>query len=198
MKVIPLNHSLPMTAFCFVLAGFSFLATLSSTSKSPRRTIAAFWLACLIILISLVLLIAYLLGTPLLYGGVFIPPALSTSLAFMAVGTALLVFAGHQNTSEILRSGQVDFLDFHRDVPDRPIHLAVLVPILGGQDGSRAIGLLVLRIDPEKYLYPLINRWPTPSQTAETLIIRRDGNDALFLNELRFQKKHGAKSAKFT
>src|SRR4030067_2218657 len=34
-----------------------------------------------------------------------------------------------------------------------------------------------------------MNRWPPPSKTAETLIIRRDGNDALFLNELRFRKK---------
>ena len=93
-----------------------------------------------------------------------------------------------QQAPEILRSGKVVFLDFHRDVPDGPIHLAVLVPILDGQDTSRAIALLVLRIDPEKYLYPFINRWPTPSRTAETLLVRRDGNYALFLNELRFKK----------
>lgn len=93
-----------------------------------------------------------------------------------------------QHFSKILRSGQVTFLDFHRDAPDRPIYLATLVPILDSQDGSRAIGLLVLRIDPQKYLYPFITRWPTPSRTAESLLIRRDGNNALFLNELRFKK----------
>lgn len=43
-------------------------------------------------------------------------------------------------------------------------------------------------IDPENYLYPSIERWPTLSRTAETLLVRRDGNDVLFLNELRFQK----------
>jgi len=43
--------------------------------------------------------------------------------------------------------------------------------------------------DPETYLYPLLNLWPTPSRTAETLLVRRDGNYALFLNELKFQKK---------
>jgi PAS domain S-box-containing protein len=46
----------------------------------------------------------------------------------------------------------------------------------------------VLRIDPQKYLYPFIISWPTLSRTAETLLVRREGNDALFLNELRFQK----------
>ncbi len=47
---------------------------------------------------------------------------------------------------------------------------------------------VALRIDPENYLYPFINRWPTSARTAETLIVRRDGNAALFLNELKFQK----------
>ena len=43
------------------------------------------------------------------------------------------------------------------------------------------------RSTPRSYLYPYISEWPAPSRTAETLIIRREGNDALFLNNLRFQ-----------
>ncbi len=93
-----------------------------------------------------------------------------------------------QDVPKILHSGRIAFLDFHRDAPDRPIHLAVLVPIRDEQEGIRPLGVLVLRIDPQTYLYPLINRWPTPTRTAETLIVRREGNNALYLNELRFQK----------
>ncbi len=48
--------------------------------------------------------------------------------------------------------------------------------------------MLALRISPQEYLYPLIKEWPTPSRTSETLIIRKDGNDALFLNDLKFHK----------
>jgi len=81
----------------------------------------------------------------------------------------------------------VTLLDFHRDAPGQPIYLEVLVPILDELDANRLLGTLVLRIDPEPYLYPFIRRWPTLSRTAETLLVRRDGNDALFLNELRFQ-----------
>jgi len=92
-----------------------------------------------------------------------------------------------QRASEVLRSGQVAFEDFYRDEHNQRIYLSVLIPVLDGEDGSRPIGILAFRIDPEQYLYPLINRWPTPSPTAETLIVRREGNDALFLNELRFQ-----------
>jgi PAS domain S-box-containing protein len=93
-----------------------------------------------------------------------------------------------KDAPEIIRSGRVSFLDFHRDAPDQPVRLAILVPILGGGADRRGLGILVLRIDPRTYLYPLISRWPTPSRTAETLLVRREGNDALYLNELKFEK----------
>jgi PAS domain S-box-containing protein len=93
-----------------------------------------------------------------------------------------------QDASETLRLGRVNFLDFHRHAPDQPIRLTVMVPILDDRDGSRPLGVLALRIDPEASLYPYLSRWPTPSRTAETLIVRRDGNDVLFLNNLRFRK----------
>jgi PAS domain S-box-containing protein len=79
-------------------------------------------------------------------------------------------------------------VDFYRGDVDQAIHLAILVPIRSGQPGGQVLGVVALRIDPAVYLYPFISRWPTPSTTAETLLIRRDGDDALFLNELLFQK----------
>ncbi|MGB7749689.1 MAG: PAS domain S-box protein [Verrucomicrobiia bacterium] len=87
---------------------------------------------------------------------------------------------------EVLRSGQVTFHDFHRNEHDQQIYLTLLVPIFDGTDPSQALGVLALRINPQTYLYPFLKRWPTPSRTAETLLVRRDGNDAIFLNELKF------------
>ena len=92
-----------------------------------------------------------------------------------------------RRASEILRSGLVTFQDFYRDEHNQRIYLAVLVPIFDEPADRRLLGVLVLRIDPTVYLYPFISRWPIPSRTAETLLIRRDGNDALFLNDVRFQ-----------
>lgn len=91
-----------------------------------------------------------------------------------------------RRVSEILRSRQVVLEDFYRNEHDGQIYLSVLVPILGPQANDRVIAVLVLRIDPHQYLYPLLQRWPTPSASAETLLVRRDGDDVLFLNELRF------------
>jgi PAS domain S-box-containing protein len=98
-----------------------------------------------------------------------------------------------QRTSEILRSGEIAFEDFYWNEQNQRTYLKVLVPILDDRDGGRPLGVLVLRIDPATYLYPLISRWPTPSPTAETLLVRREGDDALFLNELRFQKNTALK-----
>ncbi|MBI5506496.1 MAG: GAF domain-containing protein, partial [Deltaproteobacteria bacterium] len=93
-----------------------------------------------------------------------------------------------RRAGEVLGSGEVVLEDFHRNENDQRVYLTVLVPIIGGRDGARALGVLALRIDPETYLYPFISRWPTFSETAETLLVRREGNHAVFLNELRFGK----------
>src|ERR1035437_4705070 len=92
-----------------------------------------------------------------------------------------------RDAAAVLGSGQIFFHDLHCG-PDGPIHMEVMVPIFDEQDGRRPLGMLTLHIDPATYLYPFLKRWPVPSRTAETLLIRREGNAAVFLNELRFRK----------
>jgi PAS domain S-box-containing protein len=330
----PIGHMSPATALGFLVASLSLLASLPPFSNRTWRAIMAWGFACLLLVASSVLLLAYLYGTPLLYGGSLIPPAASTTLAFAALGIALAALAGPQawprgesaraatrpasvlfttalvllaagvitagylyfrsyearyrvemerqlsavaelkvsdlaqyrkerlgdgsilfqnaafavlvqravgnpadrearaqlrvwlgkfqahyqydriylldvqgavrmsvpesagpiasvvarRAAEALRSGEMFLQDFYRDEHDQRIYLTVLVPVLGGPDSGQALGVLALRIDPEAYLYPVVRRWPIASQTAEALLIRRDGNDALFLNELKFRK----------
>ncbi|MDO8673382.1 MAG: response regulator [Dehalococcoidia bacterium] len=50
------------------------------------------------------------------------------------------------------------------------------------------VGAVILEIDARQFLYPLIESWSTSSRTAETLLVRRDGDSAVFLNDLRNQK----------
>ncbi len=331
----PVGHMSPVTAFSFLLAGLSFVALLSSAPVRPWGITLAGGLSFAIILISLVLLNGYSLGMPFFYGTEVIPPALSTSLAFLTLGVAQLLSVvqlsrpdekpsdaktarvlylfvmififlatgiitigslysrsyeekhraeverqlsaiadlkvaeleqwrkerlsdaavfyqnsyfsgmvlryfeapGDSDARERLQtwlrkireahryvrvclhdvegrirladednpepeaerfsprdieargSGRIIFEDFYRDEYTGHVYLDILAPIIpeGGHAG-RVIGILALHIDPEEYLYPLIKRWPTPSPTAETLIVRREGNDVLFLNELRFNK----------
>ena len=64
----------------------------------------------------------------------------------------------------------------------------VIAPMFArGPQGDQYIGAVVLSIDPAQYLYPMLQSWPAPSRSAETLLVRREGNTALFLNDRRFQ-----------
>jgi PAS domain S-box-containing protein len=327
------GHMSPVTAVCFLLSSLSYLLSLPLSRGRRSLFNLSWWLACCLIGTGSILALAYLYGLPMLYGSVFIPPAALTSMAFIALGTALLALAAPQawpsrpdvgsatrasyafilvfvllasgivtagylyyrnyekrhrvevehqlsaiadlkadelvhwrkerlgdaallyqndnfsirvknyfqkpkdedtvkklltwllhiremykydrvflidaggrvrlsvpeaprpvtqrlilRAAEVLRTKQVTFEDFYRNEIDGRVYLAVLIPILDGQNNGRAVGTLVLRIEPEQYLYPFLNRWPIPSKTAETLLVRREGNEVLFLNELRFQK----------
>jgi len=79
--------------------------------------------------------------------------------------------------------------DFHYPPDSDSPHLDVIAPLFPwGQDSPQAIGAVVFCIDPSQYLYPLLQSSPMPSETAETLLVERDGDQVLFLNELRHQK----------
>ena len=88
-----------------------------------------------------------------------------------------------QLVSQTISGQHMVFGDFFRCAVCNQVHLDVAAPILDADNRSAAV--LILRTDPEQYLYPLIQSWPTPSRSAETLLIRRDGDDALFLNKPR-------------
>ena len=89
---------------------------------------------------------------------------------------------------EVLASSRPVLVDFFRAEEDGRIYLDLMAAVPDPAGRGPALGAVLLRIDPETYLYPFLKRWPTSSRTAETLLVRRDGNDALFLNELKFQK----------
>lgn len=328
----PIGHMSPLTAFCFVLAGSALLTGLQAGPRHRWPAAAAFCCGGLVSLISFALLLAYLLGAPLLYGSGIIPPALSTSLAFLLLGISLQIVAGpsawphdrlasladtrtpyvfalifillgagiitasflsfrkHEkeyrlgveqqlsaiaelkamriadwlsgqqrqaeelaaNPGFVLRlqrwleqgtesereivlsrltallsihgyeeatlldsgdrvlfnqggqtlpeelphgmlararaDGRVMRCDLHRDSAGK-VRLTWVIPITTPPaEGGRLLATVLFASDPEQFLFPFVRSWPTPSRTAETLLVRREGNQALFLNPLRFQE----------
>ncbi|MFY9328924.1 MAG: PAS domain S-box protein [Georgfuchsia sp.] len=328
----PLGHMSPVTALCFLLTGLSLAAVLRSYPDRAEWTMAGFWLAAVLTLACTVFLLAYLIGKPLLYGGKFIPPALTTIIVLTALGAALLAIAKPRawaasrqidaetrsashfymlifllmalglfkvgsiyyendvnqqrasierelsavadlkveqlvkwrgerlgdaallygnpafaalvqralgsphdaqsrdqldiwlyqiresfgyaeihlidaqgiarfsvpdispNARELdtarhaLRSNKVSLDDFHVDQAGEAPHLTLLVPIFEPVAGGRPLGVVMLEVDPGRNLYPLIELWPTQSPSAETLLVRRDGDNVQYLNQLRYRK----------
>lgn len=331
----PIGHMSPITAFTFLL--ISLLSPSVITPRPAKLWCAkiTWWIAILIIAAYFMLMLAYLFGTPMFYSGTFIPPAATTTLAFLALATALMALARplawqetggsdlgeryyshalivvflflvagiisagyfyhrkhekqylsemerqlsaiadlkrgelqlwreerladaalfHHNSAfeslvkvvikhpgakqshreikawigrlqskrnynriflldsagnsrltlpgnsgeplsrfvrdkalESMHTGQITFADFHRNEFSGKIYLSILVPMFDPAPAGEPLGVLVIRIDPQKYLYPFIQSWPISSASAETLLVRREGRNVLFLNELKFRK----------
>jgi len=81
------------------------------------------------------------------------------------------------------------FADLHRETQDQPPHISVISPLFSGswQDEGLPLGAIVFINNAERFLYPLIQSWPTADKTGETLLLRKDNDQALFLNNLRRQ-----------
>ena len=114
---------------------------------------------------------------------------------FDAQGAARLSAPGGGNNNLVadaevraaLSSRQIILADLHREA-DGEVRLALLMPVRAERASDRpASGVLALVIDPDRDLYPLVQSWPTHLASAEVLLVRREGNDLLYLNELRYR-----------
>jgi PAS domain S-box-containing protein len=66
------------------------------------------------------------------------------------------------------------------------VFLDFIAPLIfDDRDRPSVAGVMVLRVAPANYLYSLIRHWPLQSLSGETLLVRREGDEVLFLNELR-------------
>jgi len=92
--------------------------------------------------------------------------------------------------AQAMDSREAVFSDFHRNTDgSQGIYIDLVVPlIMANKKAGSVVGAAVLVIDPHTFLYPLIQSWPTRRGSAETLLVRREGNDILFLNELLHDK----------
>lgn len=68
------------------------------------------------------------------------------------------------------------------------IHYSIKIDLL---ENENVLGYLIIIMDPNEFLFPLIQEWPTASKTAETILVRAEGDSVIILNELR-HKSHTA------
>ncbi len=84
---------------------------------------------------------------------------------------------------------QLTSVRWDENVAASSIHLDVFAPMVGRIEGrEQVLAILRLRIDPNRHLFPLVQDWPIPTETAETLLTETQGADVVFLNELRQRK----------
>ncbi len=76
--------------------------------------------------------------------------------------------------------------DFFRE-PDGTVHIDAAAAVRDAK--GQPLAVMILRSDADAYLFPLIQSWPTPSPSAETLLVQRDGEEILYLNALRHRSQ---------
>ena len=87
---------------------------------------------------------------------------------------------------KILDYTRINFTDLYTS-DSLPV-IDLVIPLISSDSPGKNIGTLVFKINPEISLFPLIQSWPTPSKTSETLLLRREGDSVIYLNELRHKK----------
>jgi signal transduction histidine kinase/CheY-like chemotaxis protein len=96
-----------------------------------------------------------------------------------------------QRITEAVKTQHIAFTDLYYLKAEESINLDIVAPIVNNND--KTVALLVLQINPDEYLYPLVQSWSAPGQSLETMILRKDNNDVLYLNELRYHKNSALK-----
>jgi len=73
---------------------------------------------------------------------------------------------------------------------NRDTRMRLVVPLfLPLRGDSLLAGTVVIGIDPEKFLYPLIETWPTHSATAEVALVAVERDSVVFLNRVRHRSE---------
>jgi PAS domain S-box-containing protein len=85
---------------------------------------------------------------------------------------------------EAIRTKRIIFHDLYPVPQSNEINMSLAIPIIINH--KNVVAAVVYQIDPNYYLYPILQSLPTPSKTAELVMVRREiqSNEILFLNRL--------------
>ena len=109
-------------------------------------------------------------GRPLIHVGAELPPE-----------KALV-----QTIADAARSRGFRFNDLHA-LASNPgeYRIDFVMPVTEVHESEEVRTVLVLSVDPRNSLFQILQRSPLPSRTGETLLLRREGNEAVNLSPLR-------------
>lgn len=120
------------------------------------------------------------------YTRVSIRSRTGSEISFAPDTSAAVEVIRSDSLTAILDRDELTLWGIHRHSADGELHLSLLVPLKNRPNSTKPCALLVLVISPERYLYPVVDFWPITTRSAETMLVRRDGDLVTFLNPLRF------------
>jgi PAS domain S-box-containing protein len=89
----------------------------------------------------------------------------------------------------VVRSHEIMFTDFHEPETGGEVRCDFWAPVIDARpEGDVIAGVMALRVDPVGRVNPLIATWPNASQSSEMTLLRREGDEVVYLNSPRHRK----------
>ena len=99
---------------------------------------------------------------------------------------ANLLAEDYSLVNQVIQDNTIILSDLYLNEANKKIEMELVMPVSGGN--SQPIAAIILRINPYLEFYPIVSAWPVNSKTAETVLFRKESDDLLFLNDVRFYK----------
>lgn len=79
------------------------------------------------------------------------------------------------------------FVDLRRAGKDVAPRMHFIAPIRDEENKWEILGYLVFNIDPGAGFFAMTQNWPNPGSTTETLLVRREGDEVVFITPTRLE-----------
>ncbi|MGY6217328.1 PAS domain S-box protein [Methylolobus aquaticus] len=89
-----------------------------------------------------------------------------------------------EKAKAVIANQQPAFVDLHR-VSDGTIQFGILAPVR--PQGRAPHAAILFSNDANDVIYPLVQRWPIPTETAESYLVRRNQHEATLVSPFRTQ-----------
>jgi PAS domain S-box-containing protein/putative nucleotidyltransferase with HDIG domain len=96
-----------------------------------------------------------------------------------------------KDISNAIAKNKIIFTDLHKHQTngDAIVGTDVYIPIRYYNNGEHLIlGVILIRTDANNKIFPLLEVWPFKSESAETLLVKREKDQVLFLTDFRFTR----------
>ena len=87
--------------------------------------------------------------------------------------------------SSAIRKDKIVFSNFYIDPSDFHIDIDMYIPV---KNKGNLISVIIMKIDPNRLIFPLIQNWYLPNSSAESFIVYRQKDSVVFINKLKFNK----------
>ena len=85
--------------------------------------------------------------------------------------------------AEAVRTGRTQSTELYVAEDGDP-RLEWVAPLLPEGRHGAAIAAVLLHGDPDAYLYPLLDEWPVPTRSGESVLVERRGDEVLYLSDI--------------